>query len=133
VFGLTDFTLGVIEKGLDAASLKQKVINHNIANINTPGYKRYNVDFQKELTQAIKKEKGSLKKTDPRHLPQSVLSSMPQVERNELTYLRQDQSNVDLDQEMVELAKNSLFYNSLAQLASQRMKTWGMVISGRRV
>lgn len=128
-----DSTLKVIEKGLDAASLRQKVINHNIANVDTPGYKRYDTDFQKELSAAIKSSETKLKKTNPKHLPSNPLNAEPQVIKDTATYLREDQSNVDLDQEMVELAKNSLYYNSLAQLASQRLKTWNMVISGRRV
>mgnify|MGYP000530431163 CR=1 FL=1 len=54
-----DQTVNFLQKALDAASLRQNVLANNIANVNTPGFKRSYVSFEESLQQALKK-KGSL-------------------------------------------------------------------------
>ena len=50
---------------LDKAALTQKVIASNIANVNTPGYRRLSVSFNSVL----RKAETNIKRTDPRHFP----------------------------------------------------------------
>ncbi len=120
-----------LTKSLDAAALRQKVTAQNIANLNTPGYKRSYLVFSEELARA--RETFSLKKTDPRHLPGKDRGGEPRVIVEKSTARRADASNVDLDQEMMNMVGNQLHYNVLAQKISDRYADWRYVINeGRR-
>lgn len=55
--------VSVLEQALSAASLRQKVISNNIANVNTPGFKKSNVIFEDLLQEAINGEKLQLTRT----------------------------------------------------------------------
>ena len=61
-----------LAKSLDVAALRQKVVAQNIANLNTPGYKRSYVVFSEELARA--RERLSLRLTEPRHIPGGEIS-----------------------------------------------------------
>ena len=54
--GIFDKNIDVLSKLLDLTSVKSKVIANNIANVNTPGYKKLEVTFQEELREAIKRK-----------------------------------------------------------------------------
>ncbi|MGI9951221.1 flagellar basal body rod protein FlgB [Moorellaceae bacterium AZ2] len=127
-------TLQVLSKALDAAALRQRTIAHNIANVNTPGFKRYYVTFEDELRRALNGEGGlPLYRTHPRHLPQDALSLEPRVEQERTTSMREDGNNVDVDREMVELVMNSINYNLMVQQLNGRLGMLRHVISeGRR-
>ena len=46
--------LGFTQRVLDAVAVRYRVIQHNLANLSTPGFKRYYVSFEEELRQAAK-------------------------------------------------------------------------------
>ena len=96
---------GALIKSLDRASLQHKVTAQNIANLNTPGYKRSYIEFSEELNRA----KLSLKRTNPRHLPAEVHRRAPGGVEGGAQCT--DGSNVDLDREMLDLVTNQLRYN----------------------
>ncbi|MDF2521732.1 MAG: flagellar basal-body rod protein FlgB [Clostridia bacterium] len=126
----------VLEKALDAAWLKNEAISNNIANVNTPGYKKSYVRFEEQLAGAASEfQTGSLKKNknflpignDTRDIP------APEVLQDTFTSARQDGNNVDIDVEMAELAKNTIKYNALITQISKQFGNIKMVISeGRR-
>lgn len=126
--------LEVLTKALDAAALRQRTIAHNIANVNTPGFKRYYVTFEEQLRRALQVEGGlSLYRTHPEHLPRSTFSIEPRVEQERTTAMREDGNNVDIDREMVELAMNSINYNLAVQQLNGRLGMLRYVINeGRR-
>lgn len=99
----------VIHKALDAAWLRNEVISQNIANVDTPGYKRKTVSFENELRQAM--ENKSFKKSDVDKIDINV------TQDNKSMSMRLDGNNFDIDVEMAELAKNTIKYNALTQLA----------------
>ena len=104
-------TISLIESAMNGASLRHRAIASNIANVDTPGYKRLQVSFEDNLSQSV----VGLVKTNSKHLPglkQDTFS--PQVKKDETTSMRVDGNNVDIDVEMAELAKNSIYYNTLA-------------------
>lgn len=109
--------IDVLEKALTGSSLRHKVISNNIANINTPGYKRMEVSFEEELAVAAKGEKRSgMTMTHPKHMaPQGQLPIPNQIRTIENTSLRTDGNNVDIDAEMAAMTKNNIFYNTVAQ------------------
>lgn len=99
-----------LQKALDAEKLKNDAITSNIANIDTPEYKRKKVKFEELLKQASDIDKVN-----------------PEIkEVRDMSTSRLDGNNVDIDQEMSELAKNQIRYNALiSQVSSQfdRMRT----------
>jgi flagellar basal-body rod protein FlgB len=126
----SDKTLGLLSKGLDAASLRQEVHAHNLANLNTPGYRRKYVTFTEELGRA--KRVAALSLTHQRHL-QAKGAEPLRVEEEKGTLRRPDGNSVDLDREMLALVNNQLRYNSMIQLLNSRLSGWRYVINeGRR-
>ncbi|SMB93961.1 flagellar basal-body rod protein FlgB [Thermanaeromonas toyohensis ToBE] len=123
-----------LRKVLEAAALRQRVIAHNLANANTPGFKRYYVTFEESLRRALRGEQGlTLYRTHPRHLPGSGPEVEPRVEQDRFTAMRRDGNNVDIEREMVELVMNSLNYNLAVQQLNGRLGMWRYVINeGRR-
>lgn len=128
-------TFVALQKGLDASSLKQQVIANNVANINTPGYKKQDVSFEDEFKRAIdNKYDASMLQTDPRHLPGGSSLDSVGITVNTMggTSMRYDGNNVDIDEEMSELAENNIRFNALAQLMSGRLSSLKTVINGGR-
>ena len=115
---------GALIGSLDRASLQQKVTAQNIANLNTPGYKRSYIEFSEELNRA----KLSLKRTNPGHLAAGGAQAEEPRVRVE-GYACADGNNVDLDREMLDLVTNQLRYNILAQTVSDRLTKWRNIIN----
>ena len=122
-------TMGLIQKSLDASSMQQKLIANNLANVDTPGFKRSEVVFQAKLQAALDTQKTTQTElpaalTDPRHIAFSEQLTLDQVkpsivQRNDTT-LRNDGNNVDIDTEMSDLAQTQVFYSSLAAVAKKQ-------------
>jgi len=109
----------VLEQALSASSLRQKVISNNISNVNTPGYKKSEVLFEEMLQSAMTGHKMPMSQTNVRHLPiQHAGIPTPTANVRVNTSIRTDGSNVDIDVEMANLAKNSIYYNAVVQQMS---------------
>lgn len=125
--------MGELTKALSASSLRQKVIAHNLANFNTPGFKRYTVRFEEEIDKAQKRELVFLKRTHHSHLGKEPGGASPSVEIDRSTLRRVDGNNVDLESEMIALVTNQLRYNAYVQQINNRFSQWRYVINeGRR-
>lgn len=125
-----DPVLGELTRSLDTAALRQKVVANNIANLNTPGYKRSYVPFDEELCQA--RGRLPLVRTHPRHMTGMDPGGDPRVVTERGTSRRTDESNVDLDQEMLDLVTNQLRYNTLIQQVSGKYANWRYIINDGR-
>ena len=129
-------TVEWLSKGLDAASLRQQVIAENLANVETPGYKRKTVEFEAELQKAIKRpQKLQLECTHPRHISGLKNSGTlePTIKCDRSTSMRNDGNNVDLEGEMASLAANALTYRALLQQLDSKLSRLRTVINeGRR-
>ena len=113
IFGSSPVDL--LEKALAGSALRHKVIVNNVANVNTPGFKRSEVSFEDELAAASQGESGTgITRTNAKHLPAMGPSTSPRVTSVTSTSLRTDGNNVDIDAEMGAMAKNNIFYNALA-------------------
>ncbi len=121
----SDFTSQLLTKALDTASTRQRVISNNLANINTPGFKRSYVTFEEELRKTLE--------TNNRINLNSIQKIEPQINKDNSTTMRLDGNNVDMDQEMVNLAMNSINYNTAVQQLNKKLGMLRYVISeGRR-
>ena len=106
----------LMKMGLDATNLRGQTIANNIANINTPGYKRKYVTFEETLK---KSSKGI-----------SIDDAKIELKVDNSTTMREDENNVDLEVEKVNQASNSLQYNALITLTSSKLAMAKSVIKG---
>lgn len=111
-------SVNLLEKGLGATWLRNEVISNNIANVDTPGFKASEVEFETLMADALAMNGGRppLKTSHDRHIagqangPDSVQAA---VVTNSSTSAGMDENNVDIESEMVALAKNSIEYYTL--------------------
>lgn len=109
--------LDKIGRGLDASWAKNEVISSNIANIDTPGYKRKKAVFGDLLNDQL--SSSSLKLTREKHIDIEKSSKGLIVSTDMSTAnMRTDENNVNIDTEMSELSKNQIYYNVLSQRAT---------------
>jgi flagellar basal-body rod protein FlgB len=117
---------------LDATALRQKVIADNIANADTPGFKKSVVHFEDALAKALSGNKLPLKITDPRHIGANPAGVQPRTERVTTTSLRTDGNNVEVEEEMMNMVTNTITYRSATQFLSGKYAKLRYVISGGR-
>jgi len=122
--------LNVLQKGLDASGMRQQVLSNNVANIDTPQFKRSDVDFQAVLGAALGENGGalSMKLTSPKHIPGLADGRGSGIVTDQSTSLRNDGNNVDVDREMSNVAENGLYYSSLTRAISSQLGLLRMVI-----
>ncbi len=122
-----------LNRSLDAAVLRQQVTAHNLANLNTPRFKRSTVIFEKSLRQALAQTKTGPVTTHPLHRPAGNALPEPRVQVEQQTAVRVDGNNVDLEREMLDLVMNQLRYQALVRQINGRCDDWRYVIAeGRR-
>lgn len=123
-----------MERSLDAASLRQKVTANNIANIDTPYFKRSDVRFEELLQQEMDRFTIQGKRTDPRHFPIGAQGATvsPQIVPDDQSVMNNNLNNVDIDAEMSLLAKNQLRYNVIVQQVNHEIKQLRTAIEGRK-
>ncbi|MFA6132742.1 MAG: flagellar basal body rod protein FlgB [Phycisphaerae bacterium] len=101
-------SMDFLQAGLRAASLRQAVIANNIANLDTPGFRRQTVDFEKALSKAIASGDVS-----------SVLASEAQIVQPKSTPVDPTGNDVNLDMEVAELLKNSNAYKTYLRMTAK--------------
>lgn len=124
----------LMERTLDASSLRQAVIANNIANVDTPRFKRSEVQFETLLQQSLNGKGGIVgKRTDPRHIyiGRSSAEMKPKISIDEHSVMNNNLNNVDIDSEMSALAKNQLRYNTLVQQVSHEIKLTRTALEAR--
>ena len=120
--------LKVMEKGLDTASLRQKVIANNVSNLETPGFKRSDVDFQKAFETALGKDANlSLKHTSAQHLDGVAFEQ--QILVTDPSSIQANGNNVDIDREMTNVAENGIYFNALSRATTMQMGLLRLLIT----
>jgi flagellar basal-body rod protein FlgB len=112
LFGGT--TRQLVYKTLDASALRSRVTAQNLANVDTPGYKRKEVSFEDQLQDALKKKLPGTA-TQPDHMPFGkgidLSSIVPKVFEAPDQTLPGEINNVDVDMEAAKMAENQILYN----------------------
>ncbi|MDR3288277.1 MAG: flagellar basal body rod protein FlgB [Peptococcaceae bacterium] len=129
---LDGFPLRSLETGLDASSLRQRVLADNIANVDTPGFKRSDVDFPTVMATTLRDSalpELPLKLTSWKHLPGAETPSGAVI-KDTGTLLRNDGNNVDIEREMTNVAENGLYYDGLTASLSMKLAQFRTVIKG---
>ncbi len=112
--------VNILSKFIDMNAQKSKVIANNIANVNTPGYKKLEVNFQEELTKAVKS--GNVDK---------INDVTAKVTFSDNPFIRENGSNVDIDMELIEFYKTTDSYTMSVEMLSKMMKGTIAAIQGR--
>lgn len=99
--------INVLDKAADAGWIRNDVLANNIANADTPNYKRKDVQFETYLANAVAGT-DTLDETVA-NLDLNELNATTYTEQAGLSY-RMDGNNVDITTENVELAKNQIRY-----------------------
>lgn len=115
-----------LEKSLDAVWLRNDIISQNIANADTPGYKRQKVQFEEFLDSEMKYSRISNGKSRI----QGGGDIRVTEDHSSYSY-RLDGNNVDIEREMAQLAANTLRYNTLIQRMNSQFNKLRTVIRGR--
>lgn len=123
-------TYSLLKKSLNASVERGRIIANNIANVNTKEYKRHYVTFEENLQEIT--GKVELTTTNKKHISNKVEYGEVEVKRDEATSMRKDGNNVDIDNEMTNLAANTLKYNALITELNSRMSVKKYIISGGR-
>ncbi|MDR2006590.1 MAG: flagellar basal body rod protein FlgB [Acidaminococcales bacterium] len=149
---MLDFIAGTanirtLESALRVSSLRQKVLSNNIANVDTPLFKRSEVLFEtylKDYLDYLEKEKKpepaekklAMTATNSRHivprkevLPEPFLGAVVRTVNENV--MRTDGNNVDIDSEMADMAKNTIYYQAIAQRIGGYFTTMRTVIENR--
>jgi flagellar basal-body rod protein FlgB len=110
--GPFDVTQALLERALVGSSMRQTALANNIANANTPGFKRSDVDFASTLAGAL------AGKESPSEVDATPFSAVT----DKTTSSRLDGNNVDIDGEMASLSENSVTYQALVAVAKARLR-----------
>ncbi len=119
--------INVMDKTLDAAWTRNEVISNNLANVDTPGYKRQDVSFEDELRHALGSTRYQTVDANVAGLKINRLNPRTYTDYSSLSY-RTDRNNVDIDTENVLLASNQLKYNALMASVNQEFSNLKMVM-----
>lgn len=114
--------INVLDKAADASWVRNELISNNIANVDTPNYKRKDIEFQTFLANELK-GKGSLRDRVA-NVNLNTLNANVYTDNASLSY-RLDGNNVDIDTESSMLAENQIRYYTLLDSMTQefnRMK-----------
>lgn len=120
----------LMQRALDGAWSRHEVLAQNVANAETPGYKRKDLDFRSFLQSAS--ESGlRLAVSDPSHLPGN--SSVRFRVTEDTASMTPDGNGVDIDREMGEVSSNALYYAAVSRQLSAHLSMLRKAITeGRR-
>ena len=97
---------------MDVADLRHRVISQNLANVNTPGYRRMDVEFEKQLAQEMSRPGSS-----------GAAPVTPEIVQDDSASMRADGNNVDIDREIGHLGKNAILFQMYSQLLKSQFET----------
>jgi len=147
---ITSLTTQVMNKALDGLSRRHTAIASNLANVDTPNYRRRDVTFEGALQHAINETKGQvpgqggpasndmpllMRTTRPEHMGNGQMISsidelQPEISETKDLEYRHDGNSVDVENEMAQLAKNTQRYVTISNLESRDFKSIRSVITG---
>lgn len=109
--------INVLDRAADASWTRETVIGNNIANVDTPGYKRQDVAFEDVLKRELKSSKYDTLQKAVDNVSLNKLEGRTYTDYASYSY-RLDGNNVDIDTENVELASEQLRYQTLTSAVS---------------
>ena len=122
--------INVLDKAADASWLRETAITNNLANVDTPGYKRQEVDFESVLKQELGRSKYTSLDKKIRGLNGNLSKLTVSAYEDSTNYsYRLDGNNVDPDSENVELASEQIRYDALTSSLNSQFNCMKAVIN----
>ena len=129
-----DLTIDVLAAAMHGTLTRNKVLAHNLANADTPGYQRLDVQFEAELARATEQAREASKPGAPvtsfERGPGAVSSFSPEIRQITTTQIRIDGSNFDADSELAALSANQLAYQTIVSLLDKKFGQISAAITG---
>ena len=146
----------LMHKGLTASWMREAIIQNNIANVETPGFKASDVEFESLPAESLSQYGTGFKgaKTNKNHIDiglrdrfvgamthkghipigrnDDIWSIEPNVYKREDLSMRMDENNVDIESENVKLAQNTIYYNTLMEKINSELRRIKMAIAEGR-
>jgi flagellar basal-body rod protein FlgB len=128
--------LDLLQRGMDVAGLRNRVLANNIANSDVPNFKRSEVTFEAQLKRALDSEKikapvqppGDQWKPFAYYKPLDYRTVEPNVLLDYLTTAKNNGNNVDIEVEMMNLLENQLMYQTMAQVIASDFARVNLVL-----
>ena len=117
---VTPSQFDLLSKLVDVTALRHKVLAQNVANVNTPGYRKLSVSFDETLAAQLD-HKGDNR----------IHALKPELVEDNSSPDRIDGNNVDIDKEMMRLNKNTLLNNTFLQIISTKAAMMRRAIGGQ--
>jgi flagellar basal-body rod protein FlgB len=132
--GLFNQTFSVLEKSMNLRSQKHNLLVSNIANVDTPNYKAFDILVDEEMGKTSGEAEPALNQTQPAHFAlngagDSSAPEIRQVEKSRYDF-HTDGNTVDIDKTMSMLSENGLLYNASAQMISKKFQLLTYAING---
>ncbi|HPF12709.1 MAG: flagellar basal body rod protein FlgB [Planctomycetes bacterium] len=105
---------------MSATTERQRVLSNNIANQNTPGFKRRNVEFESLLTREMERFQPQVDRVQPESTIDTTSPSQP------------NGNNVNMELEVASMRENMLRYEMYATIMSGNVKIMSSAINGDR-
>lgn len=106
------------------------MIQANIANEETPGFRAHELQFTEALAAARRSPTVAVQVTDARHIPVPGTAVQHFIRPIAADDLPLDANSVNLDLEMAKLSNNAMRYNMTAELLARKFRGLLNVIRG---
>ena len=120
--------VNILDKAADASSFRNELISNNIANVDTPNYKRKDLNFENILQAELGGEKNLWTAVKNANMDLETLDPQVYTDNANLSY-RLDGNNVDINTEEAYLAENQIKYQTLIDLMNQEFGRYKSAMS----
>jgi len=127
--------MDVLQRGLSANWMRNAVIRNNIANVETPGFKASDLEFETLFRRAIEEGGFVGTRTHHRHIEigsGNLNNIKPRLYQRRDLSMRMDGNNVDIERENVKLAQTQIQYNTIMEKLNSEIRRLRMAISEGR-
>lgn len=129
-------TVDILHRNMDVALLRREIISDNIANADTPNFKRSTLNFESSLKKALESErtksvpeaKLTHEKHIPFHRPVDYRTVKPKRILDYLSTSDNNGNNVDIEQEMMDALHNQLSYDLMTRVVTNQFTQVNMVL-----
>ncbi len=113
--------INVLDRAADASWTRDELIANNLANVDTPGYKRQDISFERELQRALGNSRYQTMDEKVGNLRAGEVTGRVYTDGKSYSY-RYDGNNVDVDAENTYLAENQITYHALVTSIKEEFK-----------
>ncbi len=124
--------LPILEMALDFSQRRQEIILDNMANVDTPGFKRRDISFADILSDKQKKALETkpaleLKHTNKGHMGKIACRGLNRIDDESM--VRLDKNKVDMEIESAEMAGNAMYYVTVSRIIGSHFSMLERIIS----